>query len=107
MELAGAEHQFPETRSVSQHTQVQSHHTNRSPGRAASYWLQPWHAGYMAALFENDRNELLGRITHAEQLILSRQRELLTQKGDLVRAEQNALNTAAHALRALRTCVDF
>jgi hypothetical protein len=101
MELAGGQHQFPEPGSVSQPANSKSH------GRAVPYRLQPWHAGYMAALFENDRSALLIRITHAEQLILIRERELLSQKGELVRSEQNALNNALHALRALRTCVDF
>jgi hypothetical protein len=108
MELAGAQDQFSERRSVSQPTNIQSHDKNtKSNGRTAPYRLQPWHAGYMAALFENDRNALSGRISHAEQLILSRERELLSQNGDLVRSERNALNTALHALRVLRACVEL
>jgi hypothetical protein len=106
MELAGAQDQFSERRTVSQPTNIQSHDKNtKSNGRTAPYRLQPWHAGYMAALFENDRNALSGRISHAEQLILSRERELLSQNGDLVRSERNALNTALHALRVLRGIV--
>lgn len=67
------------------------------------YKSQPWHAGYMAALFETDRTQIRGRIRQAELLIVSREHEL--HAGDVDVLEQHALNSALHALRALRTCL--
>lgn len=57
----------------------------------------------MAALFEVDRGQIEERIRTAEQLILSRERELLAARAEL--PEQRALNNALHALRALRACL--
>lgn len=100
MELAGP-HQFSSTAKV-------GHPTKMRPGsHGASHRMQPWHAGYMAALFENDRDALLGRITYAKQLILNRERELLSGRGHLDRSERDALNNALHALEALRACIQI
>ena len=68
----------------------------------AQYSAQPWHAAYMAALFETDRRRLANRITEARHLILRREHELI---GHAVCPERNALNRAMYALRALRTCL--
>jgi hypothetical protein len=57
----------------------------------------------MAALFEVDRRRIGERITHAEHLVLLRERELLTGRPDP--AEQNSLDRALHALHALRNCL--
>ena len=65
------------------------------------YRSQRWYAGYLAALFEIDRAQIVGRIREAELLILSRQREL--QPGESDSGEQRALNNALHALRTWRT----
>jgi hypothetical protein len=58
----------------------------------------------MAALFEPDPKQIPARIRYAEQLILSRERELLSQKADF--AEQRALNNSLHALKALYSCLN-
>jgi hypothetical protein len=65
---------------------------------------QPWHAAYMAALFESNRKQLRERINCAEQLILARERELLPQANDFT--EPHALNNALHALHALASCLN-
>jgi hypothetical protein len=57
----------------------------------------------MAALFEADRGRMADRIRTAEQLILSRERELLAARAEL--PEQRVLNNALHALRALHACL--
>jgi hypothetical protein len=100
MEPAGT-YQFSPTMKVGHPTKI------RSGSRDTAHRLQAWHAGYMAALFENDRDALLGRITQAKQLILSRERELLSEKSDLGRSERDALNNALHALEALRACIQM
>lgn len=57
----------------------------------------------MAALFEVDRGQIEERIRTAEQLILSRERELLAARPEL--PEQRVLNNALHALQALHACL--
>ena len=69
------------------------------------YRREPWYAAYMAALFEADRTQLRTRINHAEQLMLARERELLSESNDFT--EQRALNNALHALRALWSCLNL
>jgi hypothetical protein len=62
-----------------------------------------WRNKYLDAVWETDRLHLPRRIREAEQLILSRERELFT---DLhARAEKTALTSALYALRALRQCL--
>jgi hypothetical protein len=65
--------------------------------------LQPWYEAYMSALFEPDRRQIGQRIRHAEQLILRREQDLCQQPNQTI--EQQALNNALHALKALRTCL--
>lgn len=70
---------------------------------ARPYLTQPWHDDYMAALFEADKRRIGDRIKRAELTILAREQELYSGSGDP--REQNALNNALHALRALRICM--
>jgi hypothetical protein len=65
---------------------------------------QPWYEAYMAALFESDRKQIRDRISYAEQLMLARERELLSQSGDWM--ERRALTNALNALRALWSCLN-
>ncbi len=69
------------------------------------YRQQPWYAAYMAALFEAERAQMAHRIREAEQLILARERELMTKQLGI--GEQAALNNALHALRALASCLNL
>jgi hypothetical protein len=77
-------------------------HSNYS-APAVAHRSQAWHLEYMAALFETDRTQIGGRIKRAEQLILSRERELFAETADT--AERRALNNALHGLHALRNCL--
>ena len=63
-----------------------------------------WHSLYQAALFETDRSMVPQRITEAEQAILSRVRELFGVETDHIEEDQ-ILDDALYALRALRNCV--
>jgi hypothetical protein len=70
---------------------------------AILFQSQLWHKAYMAALFESDATRIGKRISYAEQLIVSRERELFGEASDPV--EQRAVVGALHALRALRVCL--
>jgi hypothetical protein len=63
-----------------------------------------WHSLYQAALFETDRDKIPARIDAAEQAILGRVKELFVVTGDHVEEDQ-VLDDALYALRALRNCV--
>jgi hypothetical protein len=63
-----------------------------------------WHSLYQAALFETDRNKIPDRIAEAEQAILERVKELFVAKNDHIEEDQ-VLDDALYALRALRSCV--
>jgi hypothetical protein len=63
-----------------------------------------WHALYQAALFENDRKLIPERIAKAEQAILARVKELFVVHSDHIEEDQ-ILDDALYALRALRNCV--
>jgi hypothetical protein len=63
-----------------------------------------WHALYQAALFESDRSKIPARIDIAEQAILERVKQLFVAKSDHVEEDQ-ILDDALYALRALRNCV--
>ncbi|MFZ0733283.1 MAG: hypothetical protein WAM79_13220 [Candidatus Sulfotelmatobacter sp.] len=73
--------------------------TDSAPG---SHRSQPWYLAYRDALFETDRGRVRERISHAERMIIYRERELFSLENSL--SEQRALGTALHALRALRSC---
>jgi hypothetical protein len=63
-----------------------------------------WHSLYQAALFETDRSKVPARIAEAEKAILSRARELFVIETDHIEEDQ-VLDDALYALRALRNCV--
>jgi len=62
-----------------------------------------WHVLYYAALFETDRSKLPQRIAEAEQAILARVNELFIVNRDHIEEDQ-ILDDALYALRALRNC---
>lgn len=63
-----------------------------------------WHILYQAALFESDRTKIPHRIAEAEQAILERVRELFVVNSDHIDEDQ-ILDDALYALRALRNCI--
>jgi hypothetical protein len=63
----------------------------------------PWHVLYHAALFETDRSKLPQRIAEAERAILARIKELFFVSYDHIEEDQT-LDDALYALRALRNC---
>lgn len=63
-----------------------------------------WHSLYQAALFETDRTKVSERIDVAERAILDRVKELFAAKNDHIEEDQ-ILDDALYALRALRNCV--
>jgi len=62
-----------------------------------------WQSLHYAALFEADRSKMPGRIAEAAQAILTRARELFATRGDHIEEDQ-VLDDALYALRALRNC---
>jgi hypothetical protein len=62
-----------------------------------------WRELYRAALFEIDDQKLPSRIAEAERALLLRERELFTTASDDIE-EQQAVNDALYALKALRSC---
>lgn len=67
---------------------------------------EPWQALYKAALFECDRDKIAQRITEARTALVLRARELFHAGGDNIEEEQ-ALDDALYALRALETCLQL
>ena len=63
-----------------------------------------WHTLYQAALFETNRQMIPERIAEAERAILIRVKELFQVQTDHVEEDQ-ILDDALYALRALRNCV--
>jgi hypothetical protein len=63
-----------------------------------------WHSLYQAALFETNREMIPGRIAEAEKAILNRVKELFQVETDHIEEDQ-ILDDALYALRALRNCV--
>jgi hypothetical protein len=63
-----------------------------------------WHDLYYTALFETDRTKLPERIAEAEKAILARIKELFAVTSDHIEEDQ-VLDDALYALRALRSCV--
>ena len=62
-----------------------------------------WHSLYQAALFETDRLLIPARIAEGEKAILDRVRELFGVDSDHIEEDQ-ILDDALYALRALRNC---
>jgi hypothetical protein len=65
--------------------------------------VQCWRDLYRAALFETDRTKLQGRISDAEQAVVARGRQLFGINID--DTEDQALDDALYALRALKSCL--
>jgi hypothetical protein len=63
-----------------------------------------WRELYVAALFETDREKMPSRIADAEQAIVARARELFSAGNDTIEEDQ-ALDDALYALRALQSCL--
>ena len=62
-----------------------------------------WQTLYQAALFETDRTRIPAKIAEAEQAIFARVKELFAATGDHIEEDQ-VLDDALYALRALRNC---
>jgi len=63
-----------------------------------------WHDLYHTALFEIDPTKVPERIAEAEKAILARIKELFAVTSDHIEEDQ-VLDDALYALRALRSCV--
>jgi hypothetical protein len=68
--------------------------------------LRSWRELYTAALFETDNVRLPARIADAKQAIVARARELFSAAADTIEEDQ-ALDDALYALRALQTCLEL
>ncbi len=66
--------------------------------------LPSWRELYKAALFETNRDRLPERIAEAEKAIVARSRELFASPTDTIEEDQ-ALDDALYAVRALQSCV--
>jgi hypothetical protein len=73
---------------------------------AAQPAFQTWRELYCAALFETDTDRIPSRIKDAEKAIVARARELFAAGIDTIE-EDEALDNALYALRALQSCVNF
>jgi hypothetical protein len=67
--------------------------------------VQPWHELYTAALFETDKGRIPTRIAAAEKAIIARSRELFSAGSDTIEEDQ-ALDDALYALKALQSCFE-
>jgi len=76
--------------------------TNQTPQSL----LRNWRELYSAALFETDKNRIPTRIADAEKAIVARARELFSAGADTIEEDQ-ALDDALYALRALQNCLEF
>jgi hypothetical protein len=65
-----------------------------------------WRELYIAALFETDTMRIAERIADAEKAIVARARELFSAGADTIEEDQ-ALDDALYALRALQSCLNF
>jgi hypothetical protein len=65
-----------------------------------------WRELYSAALFEPDKRRIPARIADAEKAIVTRARELFSAGADTIEEDQ-ALDDALYALRALQSCLNF
>jgi hypothetical protein len=76
----------------------------RRPPTNSSDSSLAWHSLYQAALFESDRAKIPNRIDAAERAILDRVKQIFHIEGDHIEEDQ-ILDDALYALRALRNCV--
>jgi hypothetical protein len=65
-----------------------------------------WRELYTAALFETEKERIPERIADAEKAIMIRARELFAAGTDTIEEDQ-ALDDALYALRALQSCLNF
>ena len=65
-----------------------------------------WRESYVAALVEADKKKIPMRIADAERLIVNRAKELFSAEGDNIQ-EEEALDDALYALRALKICLEI
>jgi hypothetical protein len=65
-----------------------------------------WRELYTAALFETDKSVIPDRISNAEKAIVARARELFATGRDTIEEDQ-ALDDALYALRALQSCLQL
>jgi hypothetical protein len=65
-----------------------------------------WRELYSAALFETDKSRIPDRIVDAEKAIVARASELFSAGADSIEEDQ-ALDDALYALRALQNCLEF
>jgi hypothetical protein len=65
-----------------------------------------WRELYTAALFETEKDKIPARIADAEKAILVRARELFAAGSDTIEEDQ-ALDDALYALRALQSCLSY
>lgn len=77
-------------------------HSSRHPLSGNS--STSWRSLYQAALLETDRQMIPTRIAEAERAILERVKELFQVDFDHIEEDQ-ILDDALYALRALRNCV--
>jgi hypothetical protein len=70
-----------------------------------AYHSQTWRELYIAALFETDRKQIPDRIAAAEKAIVTRSRELFAAGSDTIEEDQ-ALDDALYALKALQSCLE-
>jgi hypothetical protein len=75
-----------------------------SSATASSLSMSSWRELYKAALFEKNREKLPERIADAEKAIIARARELFASSADTIEEDQ-ALDDALYALRALQSCL--
>jgi len=73
---------------------------------ASSSMSHSWRELYTAALFETDNNRLAERIADAEKAIVARARELFAAGSDTIEEDQ-ALDDALYALKALQSCLEL
>ncbi len=80
-------------------------HVSPYPANSPQGKLQAWRELYTAALFETDRDRIPSRIADAEKAIVVRARELFSASSDTIEEDQ-ALDDALYALRALQSCLE-
>jgi hypothetical protein len=72
---------------------------------SAEQFCNSWKDLYIAALFENDKPKIAGRIAEAQAAILARRRKLTVSVADV--RERHSLDNALFSLEALRTCLSI
>jgi hypothetical protein len=65
-----------------------------------------WDELYVAALFETDKSRIPDRIAEAQRAIVDRARYLFSSGADTIEEDQ-ALDDAMYALRALQSCLEL